>query len=425
MAMTSGGSRREVVRLTADGERCHARGDLPGAIDRYQRACTLVREATEAEPWDADNPQQLGSMLYTLGEWLRQADDYQGAVDALVEAETAYERLGGSAGQLVADVLIRRARVHAGAGRPLSAIADAQQAVTTCLDLRVERSDAEGAVPAARVVALAAQVQMAIGGDPDVAASAADWALREFLAAYRRGNQFALPAAHALPVHAAAAVAFIVHGAAGRDELARMAQWFLATTSPDEPLPGNDVAEQVINGQPSLARALATAGKHDLVETLTAPATEVRILAPSMRCSPQLAPAYATTLGELLVSAPDADELLFGLEAHALFAAASQQRVVGMRYQFGEFGRHWAAAVINFGQRQLESDRVPAALDAAGWLAGIIGQLAPYAMIDPKVRFDALSCSRWQHDLYRRVGDTGAAAQVAEVIAMLEAMPGS
>ncbi|WP_230689753.1 hypothetical protein [Catellatospora paridis] len=408
----------------SDGERCYGRGDLAGAVDRYQRACALVQDAIHTEPWDADNAQQLGSMLYTLGEWLLQAEDYPAAVDALVAAEAAYERLGDPPGQLVADVVIRRARAHAAAGQPLSAIAEAQQAVTTCLALTAEHADPEDMIPAARVVALAAQVQLSIGGDPDVAVSAADWALRQYLAAFRRGGQFALPAVHAPAVRAAAATAFIVHAAAGRSELAQTARWFF-TVAGGGPLPGGDLVERVAERQPTLAQALGVAGRPELADRLTAPATEVRILVPAMRCSPQLAPAYAKIMGDLLIAAPTWDELLFGLEAHALFAAASQQRVPTMRYQFGEFGLHWAAAVVNFGQRHAENDNVPAALDAAAWLSGIIGQLAPHAMAHPQVRFNALSLSQWQHGLYTAVGDTAAAAQVAAVITTLEAMPGS
>jgi hypothetical protein len=70
-----------VVRLTADGERSYRRGDLAGAIERYQRACALVRDASD--------------------------------------------------------------------------------------------DDAEGAIPAARVIALAAGVRLSIGGDPDLAVAAA------------------------------------------------------------------------------------------------------------------------------------------------------------------------------------------------------------------------------------------------------------
>lgn len=419
--VVGGGShRREVVRLTEEAERRYGRGDLAGAVERAQRACALVREAMEAGPTDLSDTQQLGSMLYALGEWLLQSGEHAAAVKALVEAEEAYQRLGGLAGQLVADVVIRRARVHAAAGQPLSAIAEAQQAVVGSLALSAEDDDdAEGAIPAARVLAWAAKVQLDIGGDPDVAVGAADWALREFLAAFRRDDRLELPAVHASAVRAAAGVAYVVHTAAGRDELARVARWFFTLASEGDSLPGSQAVARVVSSQPTLAQALRVAGWPGLIERLTAPATEVRILVPAMRCPAELAPAHAQTLSELLLDAPERDELLFGLEAHALFAAASQEQVPSMRHEFGHFGRQWAAAVVNFGQRHLEQDGVPAALDAAAWLTGIIGKLAPYALIDPQVRFEAVSLARWQHELYTAVGDAEAAGNVAQVIAVL------
>jgi tetratricopeptide (TPR) repeat protein len=125
--------RREVVSLCEQGMELHDHGDLPAALECYQLACELVRELIEDDPSDADNPQQLGSMLYTAGQWQLEAGDYGAALAALNEAESSYQRLGESAGQLIADVVIRRARAHAAFGRPLSAVTDAQQAVMDCL----------------------------------------------------------------------------------------------------------------------------------------------------------------------------------------------------------------------------------------------------------------------------------------------------
>ena len=76
------------------------------------------------------------------------------------------------------------------------------------------------------------------------------------------------------------------------------------------------------------------------------------------------------------------EELLLGLEAHALFAEAARRRVPGLRDQFGEFGPMWAIAVMNFGQRMSDLDLDSAATDAARWLRGIVSRLQPHAVTE-------------------------------------------
>nr|MDT0667689.1 hypothetical protein [Micromonospora sp. DSM 115978] len=107
------------------------------------------------------------------------------AVATLQDAERAYEQLQGSGGkvrggdvrQLLADVMIRRARIQAVAGRRLSAVADAQGAALAVLD-RIDDDASEAArLDAARVIGLAGFVQLVVGGDPDLAVGAADWAI--------------------------------------------------------------------------------------------------------------------------------------------------------------------------------------------------------------------------------------------------------
>src|SRR5262245_1592582 len=130
--MVSELTRREVMRLTGDGERSRANGNIAVAIDYYARACALVRQVVQAGRGDRESLQQLGAMLYTLGEWRMAAEDFQVAIDELSEAEAAYEALGAERAPLVTDVVIRLARVHAAARHPLSAIVDVQRAVLAC-----------------------------------------------------------------------------------------------------------------------------------------------------------------------------------------------------------------------------------------------------------------------------------------------------
>jgi tetratricopeptide (TPR) repeat protein len=408
-----------VVRLGEEGRTCYVRGDLAGALDRYGRACELVRETIGRSDGEAEDVRQLGSMLYTLGEWQLEAGEHTPSVETLTEAEAVYERLGERAAQLVADVVIRRARVHAAAGQPLSAIADAQQATLACLELLAGPAGRSGAVEAARVVAFSGRVQLAVRGDPDLAVGAADWALREYLRAFRSGDRLSVPVEHAPAMNAAGRVAYIVHTAADRSELAETARWF---AEDGKGPPQVDELVEEVRAAPTLAGVLASLGRADLVATLTSPATDVRILVPAMRCSPQVAPGYAQTLGELQLRADGLDQVLLGLEAHALFAAASQRRVPSMRYEFGHFGPRWAAAVVNVGQRHAEAGNLAAALDAARWLGGIVGQLAPHTMIDAEARRTALDTARWQRAILTDAGDHTAAAAVSQVIATLEAL---
>ncbi|MBP2328070.1 tetratricopeptide (TPR) repeat protein [Kibdelosporangium banguiense] len=423
MAQFGRGFQLRVMDLMDEGQGRHATGDLPAAIDRYQQAAVLVGEAVEAEPDEPGHSQQLGSMQYTLGEWLLEAGDFDAAGHALNQAETAYQRLGVLSGQqdasavrqLITDVVIRRARVAAMAGRPLSAIADTQQAVLSCLDCLSDEPGDPRRADAARVLAFAGQVQLMIGGDPDLAVGAADWALREYLIAFRRGDELAIPAMHAPAVKTAGRVASLVHTAAGRTDLARAAGHFATLDS----VGGFDPA--TLAYAPTLAEVLDGADMKDLRRSHTAPATDVALLVPAMRCDPQLAPALAETLFGLQTSLADEQaELLLGLEVHALMAAASQQRVLALRYQFGHVGQIWAAAVVNFGERHAEQGQWPAAVDAAGWLTAIVQQLVPHTMIDPKARTTAIECARWQHSIYHAVGNTTAADDVAQVVDMLE-----
>jgi tetratricopeptide (TPR) repeat protein len=417
----SASGRREVVRLAGEGQLLHAQGDLAAAIDRLQGACALVREVIEEGPQDPGNTRQLASMLYTLGEWMLEREDLPASVEALDEAEALYRSLGEQAAQQAADVVIRRALVHSMAGKPLSAVADAQQAVSACLgwDEDEDVGDAER-LDHARVVAWAGFVQLQSGGDPDLAVSAADWALQIYLDGLRVGDELVVPAGHATAFRNAAWVATVVHTAAERRDLADTAHFLLRATNGDTQVDIGETVTHVRTSQPTLAQVLGYTGRRDLAQALTAPAIESQILVPAMRCPPQLAPAYAKALGDLQGRVSDREDVLLGLEAHALFATASRLRVPTMRYRFGEVGPSWAAAVLNLGQRMIEFGEAAAAVDAADWLTAIIGQLAPYTVVaDSIAHSTAMACSSWQHAIYTAVGDTAAASRVAQVIETL------
>ena len=136
----------------------------------------------------------------------------------------------------------------------LDALAEAEQSYARLGSRIPAQLITDVALRRARVLAHGGTVQLGSGGDPDLAVAAADWALRKYLGAFRQGDQLSVPQAHVSAVEAAARTAYIAHAAAGRP---------------------------------------------DLAETLTAPATDLRLLMPTMRCPDQLAPAVAEQLAEL------------------------------------------------------------------------------------------------------------------------------
>jgi hypothetical protein len=377
---------QDVVALEEEGQRRYGRGDRAGAIEKYSAGSAIVRQILAANGSDAINAPQLGAMLYTLGQWQLEAADLPGAIASLTEAEEAYGRLGEESAGLVADVVIRRALVHRVAGEPLSAMADAQQAVVTAFNWGRQVGD-DRAIPVARVLGLAAEAQLFIGGDPEVAVAAADWSVQAYQETFFANGQFAVPSEQVFAFRCAVRAAAVVHAAFGRTHLARPLL-ALALALDSEPWPEfDDAVAHVRDFQPTLAVALHAAG-HDGLAGRLARFREIEregvILVPAARCRMQDAPVIARELVDaqtsLSIGVPE--ELLLGLEAHALFAEASRRRVPGLRDQFSDFGPMWAVAVMNFGQRMLDFDLDSAARDAARWLRGIVSQLQPHAMTD-------------------------------------------
>jgi hypothetical protein len=376
---------RDVVALEEEGQRRYGRGDRAGAIEKYSAGCAIVRQMVADDVPEAVSGTQLGAMLYSLGQWQLEAADLPGAIASLTEAEAAYVRLGEEPAGLVADVVIRRALVHRAAGEPLSAMADAQQAVVTAFNWGRQAGD-DRAIPVARVLGLAAEVQLFTGGDPEVAVAAADWSVRAYQEMFFADGQLELPREQVFGYRCAVRSAAVVHAAFGRTQLAQPLL-VNALALDNEPWPEfDDAVAHVRDFQPTLAAALRAAGGHDdLARRLDEFKETVRqgvILVPAARCRTHDAPAVARELvdAQTTLSIGVPEELLLGLEAHALFAEASRCRDPGLRDQFGEFGAIWAVAVMNFGQRMFDLDLDSAARDAARWLRDIISRLQPHAM---------------------------------------------
>jgi hypothetical protein len=390
----------DVVVLEEEGQHRYGRGDRAGAIEKYLAGCVIVRQMVADGVPEAVGGTQLGAMLYTLGQWQLEAADLPGAVASLTEAEEAYGGLGEESAGLVADVVIRRALVHRAGGEPLSAMADAQQAVITAFNWGRQAGD-DRAVPVARVLGLAAEVQLFIGGDPEVAVAAADWSVQAYQEVLFADGQLAVPREQAFALRSAMRAAAVVHTAYGRTDLARPLHANVLALD-GEPWPEfDDAVAHVRDFQPTLDAALHAAGHDDLAGRLAKFRETERegvILVPATRCRMQDTPAVARELADaqtnLSIGVPE--QLLLGLEAHALFAEASRRRVPRLSRQFGEFGPVWAVAVMNFGQRMLDFGLDSAARDAARWLRGIVFQLQPHATAgNPRAREVVAAALDW------------------------------
>ena len=114
-------------KLVDQGDELRADGDVDGAVARYELA--LDAAATDAE---------RGAALYRIGDTLYEAEDYDGAIDALRGAAS----LGPSAPSH-ADALARLVEAFGRAGRPLEARAARDLLAQEYPDLAARWSESE------------------------------------------------------------------------------------------------------------------------------------------------------------------------------------------------------------------------------------------------------------------------------------------
>jgi hypothetical protein len=419
-------ARQTVDRLLGEGMELHGRGDRPAAIDQLTEACALLREVIGSQDAVHGDVLELESVLSVLGTWLNSAGDSQGVAEAISEGVALHKQFGAGPPGLAPDIMMVRALAHADAGDALSALADAQQAATMALDVAADQHSPRP-VEAAYVLARAGRLQLRLGCDPDLAVAAADWALRTFLDEFGAGPG-RIPEVFISAFHDASWTAWIAHTAAGRHDVADEVRSIYLEAQVGMAGFVELAAEPVRTGQPTLAQVFGWTGRHDLAEALTAPATEVKILVPAMRCRPQGLPEYGLKLTELQASVPgkvpaqisgQAGTLL-AMESHAMFNAALELGVPELRQSFGRYGRAWLLAVTQAGNDMIDRGNVPAAIDAADWMTGIIDKVLQFAPADPEARETAALAAGWQHDVYEAVGDGTAAAHTIEMLENLQ-----
>jgi hypothetical protein len=418
-----------------------AAGDLPRAARLHVQLDGMLAELVADDPDEPAHLQALAAQRYSAGEALLRLDP-RAAVEVLGRAEEAYTALvarGGRTDEVpfwIADVRMRRARASLLLGRHASALADAQGATLAYLRHWDGTPDHPLALDTARILAWQAYVTSRCG-DPDVAVAAADSALRVYLARAAEVNgSLELRAEHLPQFVLAARVAAVVHDAKGRDQLSAQASELgsldipTAVTLDELPdVPG-------VRMSPTLAEALDFAGgAADLREQLTAPAVDCRILVPADRCAPDMAPAQAERLAGLAAglvdeagTGVDADEglavaLRLWLEAHALFANASEAGVPAMRYDAGRWSTSWADMAGRASQACHAAGGLDGlAVDLGRWMAGALQAITPFVVVDEQVRAVARRCTIWQGRLMAAVGDEAEARAALEALDFLDGL---
>lgn len=452
--MRGGGvfGRRDPSRTRAADETAALirRGRTAARIGNFTAAAQAHAAAAEVIRAGPPDDRALGDVHHELGDALLSAGRPGEAVRALDRAEQAYGRLSPRrfpAADRIADVQARRALAYGLAGAGGSAIVDAQSAV-------VHYRQSPGAEPGlARALAANADV-LAAYGDPDLAVSSADLAVRLFL---QHGAEDDADLRRAL------AVAVAVHTAHGRHDLADQATtvtrrigapgrgqsgaahgWepagaaegrvptvlALRQRSPWPPAPAVTVATSLDTARQRLGRQPPRIGDRAVVR----PAVDAELAVPLDRVLVPLGPGArsadaAARLGGTL--ARTAAELLpldlargtrLGLEAHALLAGASRLESEVLRYQLPSLGPPWAAVLLAC-SRRAEADGDPAlAMDLAAWAGGVAEQLFPATLVDREARTVAVQALDHHGRLLALRGEQDRARDATRAAARLRAM---
>lgn len=410
-------------------------GRLDSAIGRYGEVEQLLRALIEDDPDDSSHTQMLGSTLYAAGEVRLVRGDAAGAVESLRRAEEAYETLGrfnrppAELGSLVADVRLRRARALVNLDRAASALVDAQAAVLAYTDRWSGTPNDVIALDVARVLSWSAWVT-AVVGDPDLAVAAADAAIRIYLArAADINGHDAAKVLHTPMFALATRLAAAIHFARGRQDVASQAARLASPMADSLPrvarLPAADTMASVL----TLGDALAAAKAFDLQADMVSAATEGRIRVPLDRAPPQQALASATRLAKIaermLSENPNAG-LRIALEAHAMFAGASERQVSAMHFRASDSSPPWIALLARAGEASERIGRRELARDFSNWLVGAITGLIPSApILEGLARSTVREALLWQEGFLSSIGERDGASSCHEALRWFDNNPGA
>jgi hypothetical protein len=95
---------------------------------------------------------------------------------------------------------------------------------------------------------------------------------------------------------------------------------------------------------------------------------------------------HNTVADRLSVEDPEDDWTVERLRGHAheLFVKSSEAQEMEMRTGFGDYGLEWARTLLFLakGERESDDDDTYFLQEYCGWLAGVLGQLRPYTIVD-------------------------------------------
>jgi tetratricopeptide (TPR) repeat protein len=464
-----------VDELMRQGQMMMLMGRNEQALQLHEEALDIARQLSGAHPEDQANTFVIAGLLYNIASSLSAIGRPKEAIKALNESEQKY-RLVGAAGfrpvdTLLADVLARRGMAKYACGYGASAVLDLNSAISVYGSLFTGRDDDPHHLDFARVLSMNATV-LKIYGDPDLAVASADCAIRMYLS--KSGETDANPALHKNYLWMAAGVASEIHAAHDRMDLALSADDFavhsarslmssqtwrgllaLALTRKGLHLKANNRSEEAesllqegwsldasaaqnaisewegVNSgaeptKVTVATSLAAAAKelgsarvpHDLTAALTCPAIDVKILTPSQRCRPEFAHAFAERLADIalaILPLMKPEGLRLGLEAHYLFAIASQAQTHAMRYQYSDFGPSWARILLACSRAYEVDGQLAMGLDLASWGGGVAAQLMPFGFMNLELTDLIRKCMEQHGRLLILSGDARAGEEILDM----------
>ena len=334
---------------------------------------------------------------------------------------------------------LKEAVEHSRAGRGASALVAAEKKMLDLLGGLDE--DEPFTLEAAWAMSQHAEILYRYG-DPDLAVAAADLAMRTFLNRGAEINQTTLARVYYVRAFTIAAlIAADVHQRFGRADIAASAR-----SMADESLrtsPGITVEPALpLLADMSLARALdrvLALPADRSPQTAEAMASVERIkgsvIVPAVDCTLAFTSGRATELEPVLVAgilaagcAAVADDdpaaaLRIGLEAHVLYAGASEAQTPPLRYDFASHGQLWARTLLLCSRAAAQHDMPDLALDLASWMGGAVEGLVPVALISPETRSLACECLAWHAELLQSHGKTDGANQARQMLRGLKALP--
>ena len=334
-------SRRVARKAARDADRLVRIGDHPAALAALEHAAAEYRSllALRAAP---DLQQELAAVLEQAASSHAETGDRSAAAAALTERLGLLSDLGEPAASL-GRAGLDLAETHLAAGHLLSAATRADEAVRD--HDRADEHDSQDAF-AGLAAALARNARiLAVAGDPDLAAGAADQAARMLLTlTVPTGQQRRL-------LNDSLVLAVRLHGAAGRTSLAAGAQRLLDRHFPDTGRVRPETERPLsLRAALTAAARLGALGDTGLIDRLCPdPASRSAPPAISARCDPDLAAVALHAVAgavEILQRSHAPIAWRMATEIHYLLVAAERQGERNLRLNFRDHGPTWLGMML-------------------------------------------------------------------------------